>query len=703
MAVLGAGGGSGGGAGVSSVDATASGAITSGKPVFLKGDGTIAQAAGTGSSHALDDSLVCDTYNNSNQNSCYNARTFIDRAAGRGILLHCGSSTYNYQGRYKLFTVNATTGQGSGQNQYSVSTYTNIPVESNYCQFPAGAVWDNNGYWIAMHRRNSSGSQGLVATKIKTSNGYSMTAHYGHNLGNSGVFSTFSIYTGQTALVKDTDNNRNYLVMAPGNITGGAGIIVYGPLTWTSDANDGLSVGTGASSGQVTAAYMYGSIAACYDSANNQIIAVHSGGGTGTTNYRLLAFDLNQDTGVPSYSHISGSTRTSSAISGKVECVAADNSGNICWGENDEQKIYSAKNTGSAFTYGGELDGPGTALYLPAMDYVDVADQWAAVWTSASSGSTVPTVQQFSVANGVIGSKTKVLTGAGTQYAGSNGYAGTYTNRSYQGGPMQPINDKGYVFQFGIPGSPANTSSVNSVFLGLSNTFTSDYIGLAEAAINNGASGTITTKGAINTAQSGLTAGARFFVTPTGTVKQEGDLTATERSGAVFMGTATNATSILVGDSLKVTDGSAVHNDVPKTLTSSGFVTQVISYPWYSTIQKNVNYVTVSASGSSTIFEVQGTGTVLYFIMSAAATSSTNTNVDVFFDGIQVANTGTVSTEDHRSLSIIGDFHGRLNGQGHGNYLTTSTAHNFNSSFEVRRNTASVATSFWIAYKIVET
>ena len=62
MAVLGAGGGSGGGAGVSSVDATASGAITSGKPVFLKGDGTIAQAAGTGSSHALDDSLVCDTY-----------------------------------------------------------------------------------------------------------------------------------------------------------------------------------------------------------------------------------------------------------------------------------------------------------------------------------------------------------------------------------------------------------------------------------------------------------------------------------------------------------------------------------------------------------------------------------------------------------------------------------------------------------------
>ena len=89
--------------------------------------------------------------------------------------------------------------------------------------------------------------------------------------------------------------------------------------------------------------------------------------------------------------------------------------------------------------------------------------------------------------------------------------------------------------------------------------------------------------------------------------------------------------------------------------------------------------------------------------MSAAATSVSNINVDIFFDGELVANTGTIATEDHRPISIIGDFHGRLNGAGHGHYLTTSTAHSFNSSFEVRRNSASAATSFWIAYKIVET
>ena len=211
MAVLGAGGGSGGGGGVSSVDATASGAISAGKPVFLQGDGTITQAAGTGSSHTLTDSLVCDTYNNSLQYSTYNTKVIVDRAAGRGIMIYCGSGTsYNYQGRYKLFSINSSTGDGAGGSQFSVTNYSNVPVDSNYCQYPAGAVWDNNGYWIAFHRRNTTGSLNLIATKVKTSNGYTYGGHYGHNLGSSGAFSMFGNYPGQTVVVKDTDNNRKY-------------------------------------------------------------------------------------------------------------------------------------------------------------------------------------------------------------------------------------------------------------------------------------------------------------------------------------------------------------------------------------------------------------------------------------------------------------------------------------------------------------
>ena len=77
------GGSGGGGGGISSIDATASGAIGSGKPAFLKGDGKIAEATGTGSTHTLVDSDVCITYNNSHPYSFYSSRTIVDRPAGR--------------------------------------------------------------------------------------------------------------------------------------------------------------------------------------------------------------------------------------------------------------------------------------------------------------------------------------------------------------------------------------------------------------------------------------------------------------------------------------------------------------------------------------------------------------------------------------------------------------------------------------------
>ena len=137
------GGSGGGGGGISSIDATASGAIGSGKPAFLKGDGKIAEATGTGSTHTLVDSDVCITYNNSHPYSFYNTKTIVDRPAGRGIMIGCHSGTsYNYGSRYKLFTVNSTSGTGAGQSQYGVTSFGNSATDGNYCQYPIGAVWD---------------------------------------------------------------------------------------------------------------------------------------------------------------------------------------------------------------------------------------------------------------------------------------------------------------------------------------------------------------------------------------------------------------------------------------------------------------------------------------------------------------------------------------------------------------------------------
>ena len=696
------GGSGGGGGGISSIDATASGAIASGKPAFLKGDGKIVAASGTGSTHALVDALVCDTYNNSTQNACYSSKTIVDRAAGRGILIYCGHSSYNYQGRYKLFSVNSSSGTGAGQNQYAVGSYSNIPVESNYCSIPAGAVWDNNGYWITAHRRNSSGSYDLIMTKIKTSNGYTYGSHYGHDLGNSGVFSQFNNYTGSTALVKDTENNRNYLVMAPNNIYGAAGAVVYGPMTWSSDSNSSLDLGTGATSGSVTPGYMYGSLSACYDAANNQIVVVHSSGAAGVNNYRLIAFTLNQDTGVPSYSHVSGQTRTSGSAADKVEGCAADTSGNICWTASTTAKVYSAKNTGSAFTYGGEINGPSGAPYSIVMNYVEAADQWAAIWTSGTSGTGyTPQVQQFSVSNGVIGSVVKELNGAGSQYAGSSGYAGTYINKVYQGGYSQAINDKGFAFQFGQDTGTSTTSSVNCVQLGLSNVFTTDYIGLTTAAINDAASGTVTTKGSLNTAQSNLVAGGRYFITPTGTVSIEGDLSDDDKSGAVFLGVATNTTTMLVGDSLKVVDSSAIHKNPAKSISSTGYSTSANLERWDNWMAYVAGTTSVSASGTADILKVTGSGTCYYFVISHSSTANTQISVDLIVDGIVIGSPRLVYTSLYRPLSLVGTYSNSYNTTYAGHPVSISVEPiNFNTSFAVKR-VAGSSTSFQIAYKII--
>ena len=87
--------------------------------------------------------------------------------------------------------------------------------------------------------------------------------------------------------------------------------------------------------------------------------------------------------------------------------------------------------------------------------------------------------------------------------------------------------------------------------------FTGAYIGLAKAAIANGASGKITTKGAINESQSGLSAGIRYAVTADGTVKTESSVT--EAEPFRYFSTATSPTVMLVGDSLTVVDNSAIN------------------------------------------------------------------------------------------------------------------------------------------------
>ena len=149
---------------------------------------------------------------------------------------------------------------------------------------------------------------------------------------------------------------------------------------------------------------------------------------------------------------------------------------------------------------------------------------------STLTGTAPPIHLIFAVGSGNFSDKTKRTTGTGAQfgtYSGYSGYTDYATDSIRIGGNYVDTTDTFVQYNYGNADNNTVTE-VNSNKIATSNLFTGTYIGLAKAAISNGASGDITTKSAINESQSGLTAGARYVVTSTGTVKTEASLTETE-------------------------------------------------------------------------------------------------------------------------------------------------------------------------------
>jgi len=692
--------GGGGGGALVEISAVAEGAVPNGSPCIQLGDGKVAAPAGNVPANVVDHLANCQLTNNSQYYTFYNGITFVDRAAGRGIILGQQGSPYNFNGLSKLWTVNTTTGagtgNGAGQNSFNYPTGS----AETYMEFPIGAIWDSDtNSWFCCYRRNSTGQYNLVMCKAKTTNGYTQTAGYKHNFGASNQYAITSGHTGTTRFIEA--RGYKYLITV-GNTQayGRDSCMVHGPFTWSSDANDGGAFAATALSTQYVATGYNYTADAVYDSANEQIVVV-TGGYTSTVNQTLHAFDVAAN-GTVTYSHgladAGGST-----VTGSIRSLATDTLGNLVWSDTGSEKLYAAINNGSAFTKGNSINWPSGVYAQISMAYSSTVKNFVASYILSTGQSQSPIHFLFTVSAGNLGATTKQTDGTGAQYGTYNSYVGytTYpnsTNPRYIGGNYVYTTDTFY--QFNLGNADSNTiSEVNSNIIATSNTFTGSYIGLAKAAISNGASGKITTKGAINESQSGLSAGIRYAMTSDGTVKTESSVTDTESPNAIFLGTATSPTAMLVGDSLTVVDNSATNKKVPKSLLKSGNFTQRYQENWTTALTAfSLNTENVSATGTASIFKATGKGTVLYFLM-ANSSGNSQTNVDVFIDGLLLFNTGTFSTGGNYCLSLIGEW--AAGATNDGGSLAATSGYQFNKSFEVRRNVNCTATSFTLGYKIL--
>ena len=239
MAVLGAGGGSGGGQ-VTEISAVADGAIANGAPCIQSGDGKIATPTGNASANAIDGGSNTSSNNNSAYYTFYNGLTFVDRAAGRGILLGTQGSSYNYRAICKLFTVNTSTGGGttSGMTPTNFSYPQGSSV--NYAQYPVGAIWDSDtDSWFGCYRFNSTAQGGLNMFKHRTTNGTATTAGYGHTFGTTNYWNPYSTsYVGSTRFI-EARGFKYVITCGSTQAYGRDSCMVHGPFTWSSDANDG--------------------------------------------------------------------------------------------------------------------------------------------------------------------------------------------------------------------------------------------------------------------------------------------------------------------------------------------------------------------------------------------------------------------------------------------------------------------------------
>ena len=701
----------GGGAEPTEMTLTASGTVSAGDGIVIQSNGKGKKAAGNVSDGVQTSAASWNHSNSStwypfgdlyrmdaeNQRAAWIPHTFNQSNGGVYIYPMTVATT----GAFVAFNSNALLGNMGPGDQVILD-----------------AIWDqtNTAWLVAL--RNSSDQ--LQFARFKTTNGTTGTTYM--STGTADPYATTArSYHG--VLVKDSSGRIYYCCKGGTNDYGSR----VQQVNYSSDstAADAATLGTAVTTSQVHANDSLGWRTACYDAENDQILTL-SGAADNSSNIIITAFDID-GSGALSESHyrvmginndLAGSELAQGSNWPQVVSMAATNGRVAC--QCRYGALISLTNTGSAFTAGKVRDGtwgaygsgttPTRIMGLHVLN--GVGGQFAGFYTKNATTSDGLETPIYKVVFGVDSAGNPV--NLKESRVGSATYGATARGRplDYQSDAENHVAVTGfggtgnYLIYPNITAASGQGGSGNNYTRFYSNS-ASDFdmnllSGSAKTGASNGNTFTLNLSGATQTT-SGKIPGVKYFFNSIGTLVENKPTT----DPFAFYGTALSATEINVGRDIQVAtpvSDANLYDTVPKALTSSGFTNLSISYPWYTTLERaGVAYSTVSASGSNTIFLAEGTGTVLYFVMSAATTSVSDTNVDIFFDGSLVANTGTLPTEDHRPLSIIGDFHGRLNGQGHGHFLNSTSAHSFNSSFEVRRNTASAATSFWISYKIVET
>ena len=471
----------------------ASGTIPIGSPVIVNTDGTVAITTASG---AATDSVGSEVVFESA--STGNVRCAFDSTNGKVVFAYEDAGNSNYG--------TAIVGTVSGS---SISFGTPVVFESASA-YPNSAAFDpTNGKVVIVYRDAGNSSAGTAVVGTVSGNSISFGTPVVFNAG----------YTNDMSIAFDSGNGKMVIAYRDqANLNSGAAIV-------GTVSGDSISFG----SEELFEDTHTSQCAAVYDSANGKVVIGYKNDNSSPTSNAAKAV----------VGTVSG---TSISFGSEVEFDA--NNTNPLSGVYDSAngKVVFAYQDGGNSDYGtavvGTVTGNGISFGTPVVFNIGQTGHVTAVFDPTPGVNKVVIAYQDG-GNSDYGTAI-VGTVSGTSISFGNALVYSTSNTMDQGITYDSTNDKVVIGYRDYGNSSYGKAVVFTTNGQVTNLTSENYIGIAEEAISDGATGKINIVSGINTSQTGLITGRTHYV------QNSGGISTVASNPSVVAGTAISDTSIIV-------------------------------------------------------------------------------------------------------------------------------------------------------------
>ena len=469
--------------------ATANGALTDGCPVVVNSDGTVSKTFRNQQTEANGSQTTIINISPSGNNDLINSVYVPDHEDGY-LVVQKQSSNELYLRR---ITVSGTTVSGGPSNQVPATG-----TEGRWAQI----AYIGNSKVAICYRADGDGNAGKIIVASVASDG---TATFGTEV-------EFTSEVGAASLAYDSDNDKIILVY------GDASASYAGKIRVCSVSGTTITLGSAVAIQNSDAIGTQFSVRAKYIAAKELFVFAYKPN-TGTAMYlQSYSSDGSSVTAVdrvqvindnPEYWDLSYATHSG-------ELVVAWSAQNDT--DNGKAKNYSFSSVDKSFSNINFLEWDNGAVNGIQLTYDPNAQHWYMTYWNLNNSSYITRRYLKSTSGTLSTTDTTVLASQNTNKTGLFYHAAEASH-------VAIFTEWGLAHQIGYD---------------VTNLTSDNYIGISNAAYSDGATATVQIIGAVDDAQTGLTAGSPAYVQRNGTIGTSAD------TPSVVAGTAISATKIIV-------------------------------------------------------------------------------------------------------------------------------------------------------------